>query len=184
MIRRPPRSTLFPYTTLFRSDVGLAEDDRTRGFEARDAGRVPGGRPALERLKPPGGRKAGDVMAVLDRHRDADQGARLAAGDAGVGAPRLLQRPVEIAHDNGVDWPVARLDRADRLLAELDRGDLPPSHRRRERAGARRGVVDRLGQHGGVLRRPPWPRWGGAESRSLPEATRRARGSGGRCRLR
>src|SRR2546430_9909773 len=25
MIRRPPRSTLFPYTTLFRSIVGLAE---------------------------------------------------------------------------------------------------------------------------------------------------------------
>src|SRR5256885_9716844 len=24
MIRRPPRSTLFPYTTLFRSDLGLA----------------------------------------------------------------------------------------------------------------------------------------------------------------
>src|SRR3712207_7190328 len=24
MIRRPPRSTLFPYTTLFRSDEGLA----------------------------------------------------------------------------------------------------------------------------------------------------------------
>src|SRR3712207_8323621 len=28
MIRRPPRSTLFPYTTLFRSDVRLAEDHR------------------------------------------------------------------------------------------------------------------------------------------------------------
>src|SRR3712207_8124678 len=27
MIRRPPRSTLFPYTTLFRSDL-LAVDDR------------------------------------------------------------------------------------------------------------------------------------------------------------
>src|SRR3989475_4453621 len=26
MIRRPPRSTLFPYTTLFRSDVMLADD--------------------------------------------------------------------------------------------------------------------------------------------------------------
>src|SRR2546422_4897682 len=25
MIRRPPRSTLFPYTTLFRSDVGQRE---------------------------------------------------------------------------------------------------------------------------------------------------------------
>src|SRR3712207_7241967 len=37
MIRRPPRSTLFPYTTLFRSDIGLlcdALDDlsRWKGF--------------------------------------------------------------------------------------------------------------------------------------------------------
>src|SRR2546426_8229782 len=28
MIRRPPRSTLFPYTTLFRSDRGLGLDVR------------------------------------------------------------------------------------------------------------------------------------------------------------
>src|SRR2546422_3661427 len=28
MIRRPPRSTLFPYTTLFRSEGVLAEDER------------------------------------------------------------------------------------------------------------------------------------------------------------
>src|SRR2546421_803416 len=27
MIRRPPRSTLFPYTTLFRSPSGVAVDD-------------------------------------------------------------------------------------------------------------------------------------------------------------
>src|SRR2546422_1896376 len=32
MIRRPPRSTLFPYTTLFRSpSVGVDEGDRDRG---------------------------------------------------------------------------------------------------------------------------------------------------------
>src|SRR3712207_7070056 len=31
MIRRPPRSTLFPYTTLFRSDLLV---DRHRGVEA------------------------------------------------------------------------------------------------------------------------------------------------------
>src|SRR2546429_2075242 len=33
MIRRPPRSTLFPYTTLFRSDVatGLVLDDSQAG---------------------------------------------------------------------------------------------------------------------------------------------------------
>src|SRR2546426_5677166 len=34
MIRRPPRSTLFPYTTLFRSRGG-------EGAEPRDARRVP-----------------------------------------------------------------------------------------------------------------------------------------------
>src|SRR3712207_7865979 len=32
MIRRPPRSTLFPYTTLFRSEVGEAERDRIAVF--------------------------------------------------------------------------------------------------------------------------------------------------------
>src|SRR2546425_7959630 len=30
MIRRPPRSTLFPYTTLFRSPVGVQDLDRDR----------------------------------------------------------------------------------------------------------------------------------------------------------
>src|SRR3712207_7505256 len=31
MIRRPPRSTLFPYTTLFRSPLGLVELGERRG---------------------------------------------------------------------------------------------------------------------------------------------------------
>src|SRR5438552_13167016 len=37
MIRRPPRSTLFPYTTLFRSHVPQALDrsDQRRGARAR-----------------------------------------------------------------------------------------------------------------------------------------------------
>src|SRR2546422_1762939 len=37
MIRRPPRSTLFPYTTLFRSvaDTGLLEDRHDRVFLRR-----------------------------------------------------------------------------------------------------------------------------------------------------
>src|SRR2546430_6000100 len=32
MIRRPPRSTLFPYTTLFRSDLFLPRELRTHHF--------------------------------------------------------------------------------------------------------------------------------------------------------
>src|SRR5258708_29622431 len=37
MIRRPPRSTLFPYTTLFRSDVIVLDDAPVREFAGRRA---------------------------------------------------------------------------------------------------------------------------------------------------
>src|SRR2546427_9534170 len=37
MIRRPPRSTLFPYTTLFRSELGERHRDRGGGRTDRDA---------------------------------------------------------------------------------------------------------------------------------------------------
>src|SRR3712207_9430652 len=36
MIRRPPRSTLFPYTTLFRSSVAFRPHTRFRGQEKMD----------------------------------------------------------------------------------------------------------------------------------------------------
>src|SRR3712207_8336333 len=38
MIRRPPRSTLFPYTTLFRSDVDLRARERLRLVLSRHGG--------------------------------------------------------------------------------------------------------------------------------------------------
>src|SRR5256885_12968592 len=41
MIRRPPRSTLFPYTTLFRSVPDAAVDRRMDLLHASDAGRRP-----------------------------------------------------------------------------------------------------------------------------------------------
>src|SRR2546426_6315222 len=48
MIRRPPRSTLFPYTTLFRSH---GDDDRVRHDVLHDLPRLPDLRDgALERL--------------------------------------------------------------------------------------------------------------------------------------
>src|SRR2546429_3207435 len=46
MIRRPPRSTLFPYTTLFRSAYG-----RSRTVRAVDRG-VRGRRPAARATRP------------------------------------------------------------------------------------------------------------------------------------
>src|SRR2546430_11585874 len=46
MIRRPPRSPLFPYTTLFRSRAQAAPQDHERATrsEARQAPRGPAGR--------------------------------------------------------------------------------------------------------------------------------------------
>src|SRR5688572_33139986 len=38
MIRRPPRSTLFPYTTLFRSRYFLYQEDMDLGRRLRDHG--------------------------------------------------------------------------------------------------------------------------------------------------
>src|SRR2546430_4512108 len=46
MIRRPPRSTLFPYTTLFRSDADSATS--TPGFAA---GGRPGSAPGRQMLR-------------------------------------------------------------------------------------------------------------------------------------
>src|SRR2546422_7565822 len=60
MIRRPPRSTLFPYTTLFRSLRGLRQQRRGRHDLAglavsalRDIEFHPG---ALKRVRPIGGK--------------------------------------------------------------------------------------------------------------------------------
>src|SRR5256885_9176415 len=36
MIRRPPRSTLFPYTTLFRSNVGMARAGDGRALDIEE----------------------------------------------------------------------------------------------------------------------------------------------------
>src|SRR2546429_6873848 len=67
MIRRPPRSTLFPYTTLFRS----------RAVRSRDQGRL-----ALPRV-PAAGARPGPRR--LYRHREPPAGSRLDRGRAGPG---------------------------------------------------------------------------------------------------
>src|SRR5258708_18429360 len=72
MIRRPPRSTLFPYTTLFRSDHGYAcrrGDQLLHGFLPRmnrpSAGRVA----AAARLTyNPSGRRCADILKRSEEH--------------------------------------------------------------------------------------------------------------------
>src|SRR2546426_11137143 len=84
MIRRPPRSTLFPYTTLFRSrrgTGGVAAGDRP----ARGAGRAGRPRPV---------RRAGGHDAPTERNGAGGGGGRVTAYRAprSAGAVGTLQQ--------------------------------------------------------------------------------------------
>src|SRR2546422_4170328 len=66
MIRRPPRSTLFPYTTLFRSLLRLSFDlDRLEGIDLRGLLQL-----LVERLRDE------DLVAFLPAAEAAPQGRR------------------------------------------------------------------------------------------------------------
>src|SRR3712207_7024815 len=67
MIRRPPRSTLFPYTTLFRSGGVLADQDRERGDDGR-------------REQPARGHVGARVGADVERRRDDDHRREISVG--------------------------------------------------------------------------------------------------------
>src|SRR3712207_9036434 len=76
MIRRPPRSTLFPYTTLFRSDA--AGDLAAAGGGLADAAvHLRGGRPLLLHRRGDGQL---EVVDLTDDRRDAGDGRRRAGG--------------------------------------------------------------------------------------------------------
>src|SRR4051812_50208136 len=86
MIRRPPRSTLFPYTTLFRSGAaiaGIAGALIGWGIPEEDAKYYEGEVAAGLHL-------ALVVLGVLLGDAPPDQGA----GDAGDGGPRSEERRV------------------------------------------------------------------------------------------
>src|SRR2546426_9912604 len=66
MIRRPPRSTLFPYTTLFRSHAGKSVPNIAHGHDFLEAGEVV----AIEPFASSGagqvdGRRTGNIYRVL-----------------------------------------------------------------------------------------------------------------------
>src|SRR3712207_8928199 len=77
MIRRPPRSTLFPYTTLFRSPQHRAVEHVERGEQGRGAvalvvvGR--GGRPSLLGRQPGLGAFQRLYLALLVDGQDEDR---------------------------------------------------------------------------------------------------------------
>src|SRR2546430_1515461 len=150
MIRRPPRSTLFPYTTLFRSIPGAVGhlcgrsreraggDRRVRGGESRVLRRAPRadhkprpgagdracGRPGA--AYPPAARPAGAGVVVGDRVGRPPGGS----GDAAlVGQGGRVSRP-------GMDLPPRRADAWQGKAAR---------HRSRNRTATNRAVVPQRG---------------------------------------
>src|SRR2546425_5268545 len=144
MIRRPPRSTLFPYTTLFRSLI--LEQQRERlprrvGIDAIHAEQEQGAR-QVQRLRPRGG--------FLERERPdrADHASHLLGqrrvdlGDPRPDDPRL-PLDVRIAHVEEQAPPLQRLGQLARVVRRQH-------HERRPGGGDRAELRDRhlpLGQY-------------------------------------
>src|SRR3712207_8101864 len=86
MIRRPPRSTLFPYTTLFRS-MARRQGPRLGHLRVRDAARVDGGAKAARRVEGPSGRAHGGDPAAhrpLASRRGDRKSTRLNSSHANI----------------------------------------------------------------------------------------------------
>src|SRR2546422_2388363 len=108
MIRRPPRSTLFPYTTLFRSHVYVVPADRVivvtrevlvqRGY-------------VVYRVE-----NSGPNRIVWARRGD-DEGVRIFVTPE---RERVVVRSIREGHDRGKHKGWVRRDPADDVVADID----------------------------------------------------------------
>src|SRR5207245_11617295 len=106
--RRPPTSTLFPYTTLFRSHDVPSERPQQRGDEAVGVGHV-------VEVEGIGRRNPRDDAHLLDAERDQDAPAEVEQLDGEEQHPQRdrlvepLRREADaiVAHEHGVPWPYA-----------------------------------------------------------------------------
>src|SRR3712207_9494758 len=106
MIRRPPRSTLFPYTTLFRSDGGAQAVQRVAELVEQRVDLVEGQQGGL----PVGA--TGDVEVVHDDWLGAQQ-PRLGDERAHPGPAALALAGIEVAEVEADRLPVRVVDLPD-----------------------------------------------------------------------
>src|SRR2546422_9498201 len=95
MIRRPPRSTLFPYTTLFRS----RQDQIERPAEADDRGQSHGA--AVDEGNAPAAVEDAHDRVFLDHAQVAPEGELEATGDGMAphrGGHQLARAPARRGH--------------------------------------------------------------------------------------
>src|SRR3989475_11221041 len=126
MIRRPPRSTLFPYTTLFRSDFAFTV--HTEVGQHTHGARVNGRIAPLHRSL-----KNGDTVEILTSPQAKPSRDWLAHVHTARARHKIRQWGKQEAHERSL---------------ELGREILEREGRRRRRAGPRGG----RGPHGGATR--------------------------------
>src|SRR2546430_1146930 len=151
MIRRPPRSTLFPYTTLFRS-LDVARQLRELPFAGEHVEHARGR--ALAHAPPPVSTEdeeladldrplPGEVRAVADQHEAREPAAhaheKRPALWVGPEAPHERRRPVE-----AVVADVPAVDRAEVVEVEL--------HQAQEDGRVLPARLPELDVHGAMLR--------------------------------
>src|SRR5437763_541532 len=123
------------------------------GADARGAAaRAVGHRPARHRRE------------VLDRDRHAEERRVVTAGQRLVGMARGVARRVVIAPDDRVDIAVARVDRLQAGVQQLDGGQLAAA----QRGGELEGGGGRLDVHGAKIKVPGTFIYGGAPPPSPP----------------
>src|SRR2546426_8464035 len=160
MIRRPPRSTLFPYTTLFRSVTGLrrlldlAADARVEALAYRGRRAVPHATALEDLARGRERRRVGrrrsrgdDVDGVADdvgeREGDHGRGPRRAREEPALEAREVLADCVQLA-----DRGASRQEEASHVLLLLERDG------RRRRGRERRAAAGDKNEHEVVLARP------------------------------
>src|SRR5262249_12830031 len=93
--------------------VGLSDDDRSSRLQPFHCESVGSGTPVFELGVAPGGRQAGDIELLLDRHRQAEQRALLSARQGGEIGRASCREGVEISEDDPIiartAWPHAAL---------------------------------------------------------------------------
>ncbi len=115
--------------------IGLAEHHRARRPEPRHLHRVLGRHVVAVLRHAPGRRQTGDVVGLLDRHRNAEQRPLLASGPRPVGVARGGPGPLEVRHADRVDRLVVPLDAGDRLVGQFRRAHVTGTQGGRELLG-------------------------------------------------
>src|SRR2546430_16466058 len=98
MIRRPPRSTLFPYTTLFRSQVTIEDEGGNGDAQAGDGADQRLGDAARECARVAHAARLDDVEGADDAGHRAEQAEQRGhAGDRAEGIEKALELVYHVA---------------------------------------------------------------------------------------